>query len=430
MLNDIRDYIKSDGNVKENNGITLSVVLNTEGITRKVIVTIAAISEDGIKSLTSTAGINKTYSSGTKEILETCEITENGIYIFTVENEKGQKSSRGILIDNILDGIIKMVPDKTIITKDNVQLTITWPEGSEKGTKEIKVGNNAWQSASSNTSVIEVTENCVVRARLSNSSEEVVQGSITISNIDKNHPIVTASPGIEEIKNGDSINLNRYFTVNQNGIAPIEKIAYTDTSNGNKEITNVNTLSAGTHVIKCTAIKTTGLSASATKTIVVEKGVYANLYKINDIEYHLIFNSTGNIAQGYTQEQLVCGSEDISNGRAYTAPWKEYLGDIKRVIIEEEISPKSTELYFQGLSSINTIENLENLKTDNVTSMYRMFYECSSLTSLDLQHFNTSNVENMHGMFSCCEKLQTVNISSFDTSRVINMELCFNLVKA
>ena len=106
MLNEIREYIKNDGNVEEANGITISVVADATGVARKVTVTIAAISEEGIKSLTSNAGINKTYTEGTKEILETCEITENGIYTFTVENEKGQKASKGILIGNILEGTI------------------------------------------------------------------------------------------------------------------------------------------------------------------------------------------------------------------------------------------------------------------------------------------------------------------------------------
>ena len=45
--------------------------------------------------------------------------------------------------------------------------------------------------------------------------------------------------------------------------------------------------------------------------------VYAVLYKISDEEYHLIFNSTGDLSEGYTQEQFVCKSRDISNGCEY-----------------------------------------------------------------------------------------------------------------
>ena len=270
-LNEIRDYIKNDGNVEEANGITISVVPNTTGATRKVILTIAATSEDGIKSLTSNAGMNKTYTSGTKEILETCEITENGIYTFTVENEKGKKASRGILIGNILEGTIQMVADKTMPTKENVKVTITWPEGSENGIKEIKIGNGTWQSVSGSTSEVEVEQNCTVEARVRNGEENVIASSITISNIDKNNPTVTVTTsGTETITEGTSNEIGKYFTYSSNGTAEITSVTYTDTSNEDAEVTNTNTLSIGTHIIKCTVTKATGLSASATKTIVVE----------------------------------------------------------------------------------------------------------------------------------------------------------------
>ena len=47
-----------------------------------------------------------------------------------------------------------------------------------------------------------------------------------------------------------------------------------------------------------------------------------------------------------------------------------------------------------------------------------MFYECSSLTSLELSTFNTENVTDMSMMFQYCYALQELNISSFNTSKV------------
>ena len=272
MLNEISEYIKNDGNVEEANGITISVVPDTTGVAKIVTVTIAAISEDGIKNLTSNAGINKTYGEGTKEILETCEITENGIYTFTVESNKGQKASKGILIGNILKGTIQMTVDKTMPTKDNVKVTVIWPEGSENGIKEIKIGTNSWQSETGNISEVDVTDNCTVEARVRNNNEEVISSSITISNIDKNNPIVTATTGTEIMEEGTSNEISKYFTYSSNGTADISSVTYTDTSNGDAVVTNTNTLSIGTHFIKCTVTKETGLSTSATKTIVIEKG--------------------------------------------------------------------------------------------------------------------------------------------------------------
>ena len=65
-LNEIRDYIKNDGNV-DNSVISISVTVDTTGVTKKVIVTVVGKADDGIKSFTSTAGDNKTYASETKE---------------------------------------------------------------------------------------------------------------------------------------------------------------------------------------------------------------------------------------------------------------------------------------------------------------------------------------------------------------------------
>ena len=274
LLNEIMDYIKNDGNGDiEDSGISLSVVADTTGISKKVIVTIVGKAEKGIKSLACSNGVNKTYEEGTKEIQETIEITANGIYTFTIEDIKGKTASKGILIENILEGTIQIKADKTMPTKDNVKVTVTWPSGSEKGIKEIKVGNNSWEVASGNTSEVDVTQNCTVVARVSNSTGEVTQASITISNIDKANPIVTVvTEGEETIEEGTSKEISSYFTYSANGTAEITSVKYTDTSDGNKEVTNTNTLAEGTHIIKCTVTKETGLSSSATKTIIVEKG--------------------------------------------------------------------------------------------------------------------------------------------------------------
>ena len=46
------------------------------------------------------------------------------------------------------------------------------------------------------------------------------------------------------------------------------------------------------------------------------------------------------------------------------------------------------------------------MDTNNVTDMYRMFYNCSSLSSLpDISKWNTNNVKDMHEMFKNCYSL-------------------------
>ena len=89
ILNEVIEYINNSGSIEET-GISINVVADTTEVTKKVIVTVEGNAEEGIKRFTSTVGDNKTYVEGTKEIVETCEITENGIYIFTIEDNKGK----------------------------------------------------------------------------------------------------------------------------------------------------------------------------------------------------------------------------------------------------------------------------------------------------------------------------------------------------
>ena len=271
-LNEVIEYIKNDGKVEET-GISISAVPDTTGVTKKVVVTVVGYAEEGIKRFTSTIGDNKTYGEGTKEIVETCEITENGIYVFTIEDNKGKTANRGILIENILEGTIQINVDKTMPTMENVKVTITWPSGSGAGIKEIsKNGGITWQTVTGETSTFEVSENCTIKARVRNNGEEVITASLTISNIDKTSPAVTATSGIETITEGDSNEISKYFTYTANGTTEIISVVYTDTSNNNAVVTNTNTLSVGTHIIRCTVTKETGAVASATKTIIVERG--------------------------------------------------------------------------------------------------------------------------------------------------------------
>ena len=47
--------------------------------------------------------------------------------------------------------------------------------------------------------------------------------------------------------------------------------------------------------------------------------------------------------------------------------------------------------------------------------MSYMFYECTSLESLDLSNFDTSSVTNMAFMFYRCSSLKSLDLSKFAT---------------
>jgi surface protein len=64
--------------------------------------------------------------------------------------------------------------------------------------------------------------------------------------------------------------------------------------------------------------------------------------------------------------------------------------------------------------------------TSNVTDMSYMFYNCTSLTEIDLSIFDTSNVTDMSFMFYNSTSLTEIDLSSFDTSNVTTMDSMFD----
>ena len=83
---------------------------------------------------------------------------------------------------------------------------------------------------------------------------------------------------------------------------------------------------------------------------------------------------------------------------------------------------------FNNCSSLTSLD-LSNFNTSNVTDMKYMFNDCSLLTSLDLSSFNTAKVTNMASMFSDCQKLTSLNVSNFNTANVTDMSSMFSYCK-
>ena len=86
---------------------------------------------------------------------------------------------------------------------------------------------------------------------------------------------------------------------------------------------------------------------------------------------------------------------------------------------------KSLNFLFYDCSSLSTI-NLSNFHNNQITDMSYMFYKCSSLISLNISNFNTNNVNNIYEMFSYCSSLTSLNLSNFNTNNVNNMSYMFS----
>lgn len=87
-------------------------------------------------------------------------------------------------------------------------------------------------------------------------------------------------------------------------------------------------------------------------------------------------------------------------------------------------APKVTT--FSEMFAFSKIESIIPVtQSVNASNMKRMFYECSSLKSIDLINFTTTNATNFEQMFSGCSSITQLDLSSFDTSNVTTMKDMF-----
>ena len=103
-------------------------------------------------------------------------------------------------------------------------------------------------------------------------------------------------------------------------------------------------------------------------------------------------------------------------------------GTIVHIVFDKSFStytPTSLRDFFAYQTNLKTITGLEYLNTEKATDMSSMFYNCSSLTSLDVTHFNTAKVTDMSSMFFRCSSLTSLDVTHFNTANVTNMRNLF-----
>ena len=109
--------------------------------------------------------------------------------------------------------------------------------------------------------------------------------------------------------------------------------------------------------------------------------------------------------------------------------WNTHYDKINLVVFEASFAnarPTSCCAWFQAFINLKQIEGIENLNTENVTSMSYMFNGCLNLVELDVTHFNTAKVTNMNGMFNDCSNLTELDVTHFNTAKVTTMNSMFS----
>lgn len=151
-----------------------------------------------------------------------------------------------------------------------------------------------------------------------------------------------------------------------------------------------------------------------------------------EAEPYAVLSSDGLTVTFYYDDQRDNrGGIDITTSNYYQ--FENPYRTVSTAIIDESFAnyrPTKVEYWFLDCYNLTSIIGIENIHTEEATSMRYLFYGCTSLTSLDLSTFITDNVTDMMGMFLACNKLSSLDISSFKTNNVTTMTSMFDGCKA
>ena len=160
--------------------------------------------------------------------------------------------------------------------------------------------------------------------------------------------------------------------------------------------------------------------------------------KFNDNIYVAYDTATKELAFANNEASLSNYDTQYGNikGFSYTTasgrPWNSVSKNVVTVDIKTPIYPTNTAWWFYNVGYNEMIElDLNNLHTENVTNMSRMFQYCgyTAMTSINLgDNFDTSNVTSMEYMFSSCgyARMTLLDLGDkFNTEKVTSMSGMF-----
>lgn len=133
----------------------------------------------------------------------------------------------------------------------------------------------------------------------------------------------------------------------------------------------------------------------------------------------------------YDSNKSIYGENGYYLNEGATAPgWIDFSNPkvIQKVVFTssfQNVQPLSTFDWFYNQPSLTEIVDIKYLNTSSVENMSGMFYNCSSLTELDVSGFDTQNVTTMSLMFDRCSGLTNLYLVNFDTRNVSKMHCMF-----
>ncbi len=119
------------------------------------------------------------------------------------------------------------------------------------------------------------------------------------------------------------------------------------------------------------------------------------------------------------------GGSDIQTAVFAAMKGKDNDNITKIILTDPIVAGKDLYWLFSGYYYLKSIEGLDMLNTELVTTMNDMFGGCFYLESLDLSNFNTENVTDMYGIFHNCRYLKKIDMSNFNTAKVEKIDWMF-----
>ena len=152
-------------------------------------------------------------------------------------------------------------------------------------------------------------------------------------------------------------------------------------------------------------------------------------YTIQTSDGQTISNLTG----PYTVTFPTAGEYDLKISGAFPRIIFRFQPDLLKLIkIKNWGILQPTSIGFGGCKNLTEVPTSSAPDLTNVTSLFELFFDCESLTSLDLNTWNTSTITSLGECFQDCNNLASLNINNWDVSNVTDMselvENCNSLV--
>lgn len=146
-------------------------------------------------------------------------------------------------------------------------------------------------------------------------------------------------------------------------------------------------------------------------------------------EPYAVLGADGTLTFSYGEKpDEAYGLDHIDDNGTMLPRWTSQKTRIKKVVFDssfDKARPTDCSYWFWGASNLQSIEGFNYFYTEQVTSMKRMFSNCSNLVSLNLSTFSTDNVTDMSSMFEGCNNLKSLDLSKFATRNVKDFSRMF-----